>query len=81
MKKVEIHVQDIMDRYLSIEVDEKMTEEEIKKHIQENFFCRGLNILSDEDGESQTFLYTFTPEGLDADGDEYEEVPFNKDTY
>jgi len=79
MKKVNIHVQDIRERYLEIEVDDNMTDEEIKKHIKENFFCRGLNILSDEDGEGQTQLYGFTPDGVDEDGDEYEEIPFYKE--
>ena len=78
-REVEVHVQDVKDRYINIEVDDKLTDAEIKKHIEDNFYSRGLEVLSDEDGETQTQLYGYKPDGVDEDGDENEMIEFDEE--
>jgi hypothetical protein len=78
-REVVIHVQDVQDRFINIEVDDKLTNDGIKKHIEDNFYTRGLKVLSNEDGETQTQLYGFTPDGVDEDGDDNELIEFNEE--
>jgi len=72
-KLVEIGVVDIQDRIVIIEVDEKLTEEEVKVLINKEFFNRkGLDIIADDEYECNTEIRTFKMPGVDEDGDEHE---------
>jgi hypothetical protein len=76
-KQVVVQVQDIGDRYITINVDENFSEADVKAHVENNFFCRGMDIVSDEDGETTTHIYNFTMSGVDEDGYEHEPIYFH----